>query len=131
MNSTMFGSTLVTAIVATWHESTLSLFKLPKKGRLRGPRTITASPLLQHRRQETYFTPLPPGLVRWTAIRLFHHEVWVPREGVTEPEVTQSPKAQGHLTVPGLAGKVFTRTDILSRPPSFFNIESVTLWGSF
>lgn len=43
---------------------------------------------------------------------------------------SQSPKAQGQLTAPGLAGKVFTRTDILSRPPSFFNIGSVTLWGS-
>lgn len=69
--------------------------------------------------------------MRWTAIRLFHHGVWVPREGVTEPEVTKSPKAQGQLTAPGLAGKVFTRTDILSRLPSFFNIGSVTLWGSF
>lgn len=43
----------------------------------------------------------------------------MPREGATEPEVTEL-KAQGQLTAPGLAGKVLTRTHILSRPPSFF-----------
>lgn len=137
MNSAMFGSTLVTAIVATWHKSTRSLFKLPKKARLRGLKTITASPLLQHRRQETYFTPQflykkPHFLQAWLGglpSGCFTMEFGCPeRERLSLR--SQSPKAQGQLTAPGLAGKVLTRTHILSRLPSFFSIGNVTLWGS-
>jgi hypothetical protein len=83
------GSEVATAPATPLHGSTLSLVKLPKKAKLRGPRAIRASPLLRHKRQETYFTPQflykRPSFLQ----AQLGGQSWRLREGAAEPEVIE------------------------------------------